>query len=72
MCLAAVAIQKIIQVTNAAATIDSTPPSSSWVWNVSCRDCSPSPTVRPTLSSTATPTPSQIQRSWWRRSDFTR
>lgn len=72
MLLAALAIQKTIQVTKAAATMERTPPTSSWVRKVSCRLCSPSPRVTATLSSTASATPAQIRGSRWRRSVLTR
>ena len=72
MVRAAVAIQKIIQVTKAAATIESAPPTSSWVWKVSWRDWRPRPTVMAVHSATTSPTPSQIRGSRWRRSLLTK
>ena len=72
MLRAARAIQKIIQVTNPTATIDSSPPISSWASKVS--PFGPKVSAKPKASEmpTAIPTPIQILLSRWRRSDLTR
>ena len=69
---AALAIQKIIQVTKPTAMIDSRPPISSWASNV--RPFGPKVSAKPKPSEmpTAIPTPIQILGSSWRRSDLTR
>ena len=64
---AALAIQKIIQVTKPAATIDSEPPMISWVSKVSWRACRPRPTVSAAQEPSASATPSQIRGSRCRR-----
>lgn len=69
---AAPAIQKIIQVTKPAATMDSTPPTSSWVRKVNCLLWRPNPRVTTMLRSTASPTPSHTRGSRFRRPDLTR
>ena len=69
---AALAIQKIIQVTNPTATIESAPPISSWASNVSPRGPKVSANPNARLTSTASATPAQIHGSRCRRSVLTR
>ena len=52
-------IQKIIHVTKPTAMIDKPPPSASWASNVRACWVSASPTVTPTLTAIAIPTPIQ-------------
>ncbi len=60
-------IQKIIQVTNPTAMIDSEPPRASWASNVRACWVRVRPRVTPTLTSTAIATPSQTLGSSERR-----
>ena len=69
---AALAIQKIIQVTNATATMERRPPISSWASNVSPLGPKVSAAPKASEMATAIPTPSQICGRRWRRSDFTK
>jgi hypothetical protein len=65
-------IQKIIQVTNATATIERLPPIASWASNVRPRGPKVRSAPKPRLTTTAAATPTQIRGMRCRRSDFTR
>ena len=65
-------IQKIIHVTNATAMIDRLPPNASCASKVSACWADASPTVTPTLTATAMPTPSHTFGSTDRRPVWTR
>ena len=69
---AAFAIQKIIQVTNPTATIESKPPMSSWASKVSPLGPKVRAAPKPSEIATAIATPSQICGSRCRRPDFTK
>ena len=65
-------IQKIIQVTKPTAMIDKLPPRASWASNVRACWVRASPTVTPTLTEMARPTPTHTLGSTSRRPLWTR
>ncbi len=60
----ALLIQKIIQVTNATAMIDMTPPKRSWASKERLAEVNSSSAPTATLRTTARPTPAHTKRTW--------